>query len=218
MPGVLDRPYHYSLREGTNRRLFNPQSAIRNPQSDASTPTFPLQHNPVFRNNPHVRHNRAPIKGLNRIRRTFPVRDAFPRDWNMLVLISDLHISDGSTGAILDPGAIELLTDRLCDLAYRASWRTDGTYQPIERIDLVLLGDVLDFIHSQRWLAGAARPWNDPTSPLVGDTVALITDDILRRNAETIRRIRTLATEPTISVPQADAAGQPILGADELPV
>ncbi len=136
----------------------------------------------------------------------------------MLVLISDLHISDGSTGAILEPGAIDLVTDRLCDLAYRASWRAGGTYQPIERIDLVLLGDVLDLVHSQRWLAGTARPWNDPLSTAVSETVAGIVDDILRRNVETIRRLRSLATEPTVSVPQADMSGQPLLGADELPV
>ena len=136
----------------------------------------------------------------------------------MLVLISDLHIGDGSTGAILEPGAIDLVTDRLCDLAYRASWRAGGNYQPIERIDLVLLGDVLDLIHSQRWLAGTARPWNDPLAPAVSETTAGIVDDILRRNVETIRRIRSLATEPTVSVPQADLTGQPLLGVDELPV
>lgn len=136
----------------------------------------------------------------------------------MLVFISDLHIGDGSTGAILDPGAIDLITDRLCDLAYRASWRADGSYAPIERIDLVLLGDILDLIRSQRWLAGNARPWNDPLDSPVSETVAGIVDDILRRNVETIRRIRSLATEPTVSVPQADASGQPLLGADELPV
>lgn len=136
----------------------------------------------------------------------------------MLVFISDLHIGDGSTGAILEPGAIDLVTDRLCDLAYRASWRAGGTYQPIDRIDLVLLGDVLDLIHSQRWLAGSARPWNDPLSPAVSETVAGIVDDTLRRNVESIRRLRSLATEPTISVPQADLSGQPLLGVDELPV
>jgi UDP-2,3-diacylglucosamine pyrophosphatase LpxH len=136
----------------------------------------------------------------------------------MLVLISDLHMNDGSMGPLLEPGAIDLVSDRLCDLAYRASWRAGGSYQPIERIDLVLLGDVLDLIHSQRWLAGAARPWNDPASPLVGETAAQIVDDILRRNVEAIRRLRLVATEPTITVPQADASGQPLVGDDELPV
>ena len=136
----------------------------------------------------------------------------------MLVFISDLHIGDGSTGAILEPGAIDLVTDRLCDLAYRASWRAGGNYQPIDRIDLVLLGDVFDLIHSQRWLAGTARPWNDPLSSAVAETTAGIVDDILRRNVESIRRLRCLATEATVSVPQADITGQPLLGVDELPV
>src|SRR5688572_28250558 len=50
----------------------------------------------------------------------------------MLVIVSDLHLNDGTTGALLDAGAAELLTDRVCDLAYRACWRADGSYQPIQ--------------------------------------------------------------------------------------
>src|SRR5207237_2622491 len=75
------------------------------------------------------------------------------RTWNMLAIISDLHLNDGTTASLLAPGTIDLLCERLCDLAWRASWRADGCYRPIDRIDLVLLGDVLDIISSRRWLA-----------------------------------------------------------------
>ena len=61
----------------------------------------------------------------------------------MLGIISDLHITDGTVGQLLPPATIDLLCERLCDLAWRASWRSDGCYRPVDRIDLVLLGDVL---------------------------------------------------------------------------
>lgn len=136
----------------------------------------------------------------------------------MLVIISDLHLTDGTTGATLDSGAMELFTDRLADLAWRASWRAGGRYEPLERIELVLLGDGLDLIHSRRWLTTDVRPWSDMSSPAASETVASITDDILRHNVEAIRSLRSLATEGVITVPQADVAGQPVLDDAEVPV
>ena len=60
----------------------------------------------------------------------------------MLIVISDLHLTDGTSGTTISPGAFHLLADRLADLAAAASYRLDGTYRPIEQIDLLLLGDV----------------------------------------------------------------------------
>lgn len=136
----------------------------------------------------------------------------------MLVIISDLHLTDGTTGATLEPGAMDLFAERLADLAWRASWRAGGAYQPIERLDLVLLGDVLDIVHSQKWLASDLRPWSDLQSPAGCDVVTQITDGILRHNAQTIRSLRALATESIVTVPQASAAGEPVLDDMELPV
>lgn len=136
----------------------------------------------------------------------------------MLAIISDLHISDGTTGHLLPPGTMDLLTERLCDLAWRASWRADGTYRPLERIDLLLLGDTLDIIGSRRWLASPCRPWDDHQSPAVIDTVGGIVEEILRRNVDSIRTLRSLATEATVSLPPATANGQPVLEAEEVPI
>ena len=74
----------------------------------------------------------------------------------MLIILSDLHLNDGTTGETLSPEAFALFADRLKELAITASWRSDGAYRPIERIDLVLLGDVLDLLHSNRWHAAPA--------------------------------------------------------------
>lgn len=136
----------------------------------------------------------------------------------MLAIISDLGITDGTTGHLLPAGTMDLLCERLCDLAWRASWRADGSYRPIDRIDLVLLGDTLDLISSRRWLASPCRPWDDHQSPAVIDTVTGIVEEILRRNVDAIRTLRALATEATISLPPATAGGQPVLEAEELPV
>lgn len=136
----------------------------------------------------------------------------------MLVIVSDLHLNDGTTGALLDSGAAELLTDRVCDLAYRACWRADGSYQPIQRVDLVLLGDVLDIIRSQRWLTSDVRPWSDLHSPAGVEMVSGITSEILRKNVEIIRQIRALATEGLVTVPLAGSDGKPLSHHEEMPV
>ena len=136
----------------------------------------------------------------------------------MLVIVSDLHLNDGTTGALLDAGAAELLTDRVCDLAYRACWRADGSYQPIQRVDLVLLGDVLDIIRSQRWLSSDVRPWSDLHSPAGVEMVSGITSDILRKNVEIIRQLRALATEGIVTVPLAGSDGKPLSHHEEMPV
>jgi len=113
---------------------------------------------------------------------------------------------------------MDLFAERLADLAWRASWRAGGNYQRIERLDLVLLGDVLDIVHSQKWLATDLRPWSDLQSPAGSDAVAHITDGILRHNAQTVRSLRSLATESVITVPQANAAGEAVLDDIEMPV
>jgi len=136
----------------------------------------------------------------------------------MLAIISDLHITDGTTGQLLPAATMDLVCERLCDLAWRASWRADGCYRPIDRIDLVLLGDTLDLMGSRRWLAAPCRPWDDQQSPAVIDAITGIVDETLRRNVDCIRTLRAMATDATVSLPPATAAGQPVLEAEELPV
>jgi hypothetical protein len=64
----------------------------------------------------------------------------------MLVIISDLHLTDGTSGETIRPGAFRALRENLRELAYDASWRSDKKYVPVDGIDLVLLGDILDII------------------------------------------------------------------------
>ncbi len=125
----------------------------------------------------------------------------------MLVIISDLHLTDGTSGATISPGAFQLLAERLADLGMSASRRRDGTYRPIERIDLLLLGDVLDAIRSTKWLGDRARPWDDTKSAPLFDMVSQITSDILVHNNQALGEFRRLAQQG-VSLPAATNEGR----------
>ena len=137
----------------------------------------------------------------------------------MLIILSDLHLNDGTSGETLSPEAFALFADRLKELAITASWRSDGAYRPIERIDLVLLGDVLDLLHSNRWHThGDVRPWDDPLSPGLIDQIARITGDILSQNQDSLAALRGLATEGEVAIPPMLRAARPASAADDQPV
>lgn len=127
----------------------------------------------------------------------------------MLVIISDLHLTDGTSGSSVSIGAFRLLRERLADLALRASARTDGSYRPIDRLDVVLLGDILDVIRSTSWLQRDVRPWDDPYAPGMAEMVSAITHDILQQNAAALSVLRSLATEGAIQVPPASQLREP---------
>lgn len=132
----------------------------------------------------------------------------------MLVVISDLHLNDGTIGPAIQPGALEIFAERLCDLTARASWRADGRYRPIERVDLLLLGDVLDVLQSRRWHDVGTRPWEDPQSPKVAETVSSIIDGILQQNREAISVLRSLYGEGAIHIPAASQSGDAVFDGD----
>lgn len=135
----------------------------------------------------------------------------------MLIILSDLHLTDGSVLPTTSAGAFHLLADRLRELAARASWRADGSYRPIDRIDLVLLGDTLDLTRTARWLKSDVRPW-DAVSPRLTETVAAIVDETLRHNAEALASLRSLASAGAVVVAPSGPSGEPIFGGEPLPV
>jgi UDP-2,3-diacylglucosamine pyrophosphatase LpxH len=143
----------------------------------------------------------------------------------MLVVISDLHLDDGSCAKSLSADAFHIFRERLELLARAASLRTDGTYRPIESIDLLLLGDIFELIHSTLWLAekpgeaGYARPWINPTGAELAAKIQAITEAILTNNAEALAVLRQMAKGEAISLPPADAQGKPALdSAERIPI
>ena len=125
----------------------------------------------------------------------------------MLVIISDLHLTDGTSGSTISPGAFSLLAERLTDMAVSASQRRDGSYRPIEHVDLVLLGDTLDVIRSTQWLGNTIRPWDDIKSTALHQQTTKITYDILQHNSVALGEFRKLQQQG-ISIPPATSQGR----------
>jgi hypothetical protein len=133
----------------------------------------------------------------------------------MLVISSDIHLGDGTTANSISPTAFDLFSNRLRETAYYASFRRDGTYRPIENLDLLLMGDILDPLHSTLWLDTApgalnyTRPWTDIHSPSFATTLAETTKAIIEVNRESLEILRRCANGEVILLPPANASGKP---------
>lgn len=133
----------------------------------------------------------------------------------MLIIISDIHLMDGTCGKSIPPSAFSLFSDRIRELAFNASWRVDGSYRPIQDIDILLMGDILDPLHSTLWLEtkdgepGTIRPWTDSSAPEYAATLKAITQDILQKNAGAVGVLKELAGPGGLSLPPASPSGQP---------
>ncbi len=133
----------------------------------------------------------------------------------MLIILSDIHLGDGTCGRSIPANAFHVFADRLSELAFNASWRKDGSYRPIEGIDILLLGDILDPLHSTLWLDTApdatdyTRPWTDRNAPTYAKKLSQITHAIFEKNAETLGVFRDLARNGKISLPARGSNGKP---------
>jgi len=116
----------------------------------------------------------------------------------MLVIISDIHLTDGSSGQTIEAGAFRSFVENLQVSVRDACWRKDGRFIPIERCDLLLLGDVLDVIRSDHWLTPGEtiRPWS-PDPAELGPVVRAITSKILERNFRALAHLRNLGGKIT---------------------
>lgn len=131
----------------------------------------------------------------------------------MLVIISDLHLTDGTTGSSIGASAFREFCDRLRDMVIDASWRDNRAaqlanpddhtipskiYKPIDSFNIILLGDILDVIRSTLWTDGddSLRPWPDSDiddwETLLASRVDEITDRILAQNHEALACLREL--------------------------
>jgi UDP-2,3-diacylglucosamine pyrophosphatase LpxH len=128
----------------------------------------------------------------------------------VIVIISDLHLTDGSSGETIHEGAFRLFRERLRDLVYDASKRSDETYEPIRQVDVILLGDILDIIRSTQWCTAPpeVRPWGNVNDPRVQEKVRTITETILTHNASSIAVLRSLSQDMAVTVPRATAEGK----------
>ena len=141
----------------------------------------------------------------------------------MLIIVSDMHLGDGSCGRPIASDAFELFADRLQELARNASRRTDGKYRPVKTIDILMLGDILDPLHSTLWLEknigepGYVRPWTDFRAPEYAARLSDITRAILKNNRGSIAILKNLA-QAGISLPPATVCGKVDKDGREIPV
>ncbi|MEI7636203.1 MAG: hypothetical protein WCJ37_02780 [Syntrophus sp. (in: bacteria)] len=105
----------------------------------------------------------------------------------MLVFLSDVHLTDGSSGETIKATAFRIFAENLRKLADSVS--------PLEEIRLVLLGDIFDIIRSAVWVDDtvSVRPW-DPAGPVQEDVVAKILQGIITNNRESLAELRALGT------------------------
>jgi len=139
----------------------------------------------------------------------------------MLIIISDIHLGDGTCGKSISASAFRLFSDRLKELAFNASWSSDGTYHPIEQIDILMMGDILDPLHSTLWLdkrpgePGYVRPWTDTNAPEFAAILKNITSNILQKNFEAVEILRGLSGKGGLSLPPATRSGMPDMDASQ---
>ena len=102
----------------------------------------------------------------------------------MLVLFSDIHLTDGTSGETINQEAFDLFADQVAELTRK---------RQANEVRLVLLGDGLDLVRSNRWGAGpdAVRPWSGP-SRRQERTAGEITAAILDRNREALDHLADL--------------------------
>ncbi len=140
----------------------------------------------------------------------------------MLIIISDLHLGDGTTADSISPSAFRLFAKRLTETARFASWRRDGGYRPIESLDVLLLGDILDPLHSTRWLdtsssdSNYTRPWSDSSSPNYTAKLLEVTRAILEHNEGAFQTLRRCANGEEIRLAPANSKGEPDFQSKEL--
>ena len=139
----------------------------------------------------------------------------------MLVIISDLHLTDGTSGETIKENAFRIFTKRVREMALSASFRQNDTYDPIKRVDILLLGDILDVIRSSDWVRSGTRvrPWHDPLSDAFIRKVTDISNTILTHNDASLVHLRNLSEDNGLMLPPPDRTGkQPVRDLDECPV
>jgi hypothetical protein len=149
----------------------------------------------------------------------------------MLVIISDLHLGDGTTAESIPASAFHLFAKRLRQDAHFASLQ-NGRYRPIEELDVLLMGDILDPIHSTKWMfpepgneeyvrvgnenlvritepgeSSYIRPWSDTTDPRFASKLLEVTRAILEHNKEALGVLRKLSTGDYIDFDAVDGSG-----------
>lgn len=124
----------------------------------------------------------------------------------MLVVTSNWCVSDGTLSAGPPRGCVERFRAEVRRASLRCGFRRDGSYQPVDAVDVVLAGDTFDWLISREW-TGDLRPWND------GRRAAAARERVVAGAVRRSHRMQaTLADwmRRGIEVPMADRRGRPM--------
>lgn len=83
----------------------------------------------------------------------------------MIIFVSDLHLTDGTSGTTIKPGAFEKFVKQVDDMVYP---------ETVQDVKVVFLGDILDVIRSTKWLDSGARPWDANSQELKDKTTKIV--------------------------------------------
>jgi UDP-2,3-diacylglucosamine pyrophosphatase LpxH len=105
----------------------------------------------------------------------------------MFVVLSDLHLTDS-------PGGNPHLQRDLLDFLRQIRARAEDLPE-CQEVELVLLGDIFDILHSRQWAGTALRPWQPHTREL-GEVVRKILAVILDSYKEFLSELRSKGEKP----------------------
>ena len=100
----------------------------------------------------------------------------------MLVFLSDIHWTDGTSGETIHSGAFRGFVQDLSRMAKDARAKD---------LEVVLLGDILDLIRSEQWIKTEVRPW-DAKSPKQEQITKKILHRTIYFNTGTWRKVHVL--------------------------
>lgn len=98
----------------------------------------------------------------------------------MLVFLSDIHLTDGTSGETIHSGAFRGFVQDLKRMAKSAKAR---------ELEIVLLGDIFDLIRSEQWMETKVRPW-DEKGPEQEKATKAILQGILKKNKASLDYLR----------------------------
>lgn len=126
----------------------------------------------------------------------------------MLVVTANWAIADGTIHGGPSSAAAQAFFREVRRAAWRAGFRGDGHYRPIDAIQLVLAGDTFDGLTSLAW-QGDLRPWQGGSrARAAAERIAAQAAHRGSRLLATLGRLR----RDGLSVPQADRRGRPVPG------
>lgn len=126
----------------------------------------------------------------------------------MLAVTTRWAIGDGTVHAGPSRGSMGEFFKATRRAAWRAGFQRDGTYRPIDSVQLVFAGDTCDGLCSRHW-RDAARPWRlGRRSADAAERVAAGTARAGRRAWAIVQRMMRAG----IAVPAADEHRRPVLG------